>query len=151
MERYHQAIAQLAMFRQEALESTRTDLGELAVQIAKEVLLSQPEKCREFTDRMVDEALKSLSDAESITLRLSPTDVAAIHEKHLNLLKSGRIKIIEDQALHLGGVIAHCELGKFDASIESRLREVAKRFASLGSLDSSNDDVPANDASKKAG
>ena len=101
----------------------------LALLIAQEVLASDRAATGAFTERMAGEALRMLREADSLTLRLSPTDVATITNKHPELGGvNGVVHITEDPTLKLGGVIAECRFGRIDASIEGRLAAIAHKL-----------------------
>ena len=126
MERYHQAIAQLDVLREQILEETREDLIALSLKIAEEVILANPAACEEFTMQMVSHALEQFPQADHIRLRVSPTDYVALCEKHSEVLQGRSVEVVEDTTLRLGGAIAECHLGRMDGSAEVRLREVAQ-------------------------
>ena len=125
--RYQNGISQLELLRDQICRETEEQVVELALLIAKEVLKSDLEARREFTCQMVDHALGLLREAQSITLRLAPADVAAVRERFPELGSAGGVtRIVEDRACELGGVVAEADLGRVDASVERRLGEVAR-------------------------
>ncbi len=129
MDRYHGAIAELELLRDRVLLESEEDLVELALQIAREVLGGEVEARREFTARMVAFALKTLRAADSITLRIGPTDLEALRKKHPELVsEQSVVRVVEDVNLSLGGVVAECDIGRVDASIEGRLREAGRQL-----------------------
>jgi flagellar assembly protein FliH len=129
MERYHSAIEELELVRDRIMIESEQDLCDLALHIAREILECEVEGRREFTERMVEFALKTLRGADSITLRMGPTDVTALREKHPELVSDQAVvRVVEDPGNTLGGVVAECELGRLDATIEARLREAGRQM-----------------------
>ncbi len=128
--RYQQAIAQLSVLRQEILHASETDLVKLSWLIAKEAVLAESDTREEFTLQMVAHALDLLAEADQITLRVSPTDLNVIAEQHPEYLeRTSRVRLVEDRTLSIGGVIAQSNIGRVDASLESRLRQIAEKLA----------------------
>jgi len=129
MERYHEAIAEVEGLREQLLETSEGDLVELALRIACEVMRSEPEGLRRFSQEMARYAVESLREVDNVVLRVSPSDMAAIAEKRPELMEVvGSVKIVEDRSLHAGGVVAECELGRLDATLDGRLQVVAQRL-----------------------
>jgi flagellar biosynthesis/type III secretory pathway protein FliH len=129
IDHYQHGIRQLELLRDQICRETEEQLVELALLIAKEIIKSDVESRREFTCQMVDQALGMLREAQSITLRLAPADVAAVRKRFPELVRGdGVTRIIEDRSCDLGGVVAEADLGRVDASVERRLAEVAREL-----------------------
>lgn len=129
IETYHQSIAEVEMLRDQILAQTEGELVELALRIAQQVLATDVETQRDFTTRMADHALRLLREADAVTLRVGPTDKQAIEAKHPELLAEATvIRIVEDASIKLGGVVAECNLGQVDATLESRLQQAATQL-----------------------
>jgi flagellar biosynthesis/type III secretory pathway protein FliH len=127
MERYHQAILELEMIRDRILGETERDIVELSVMVAEQALAGEPIACRAFTEKMVEHALKVLREADAITLRVSPTDGKALMSKHPELMnKHAVVRVVEDPTITLGGVVAECNFGRVDASLQRRLVDAAQ-------------------------
>ena len=59
-------------------------------------------------------------------MRIAPDDVVWLKEKRPDLFSEKSIvHIQEDPSLVLGGVVAECNLGRVDASMERRLTDLA--------------------------
>ncbi len=129
IDRYQHGINQLELLRDQICRETEEQLVELALLIAREVIKSDVEARRDFTGQMVEQALGMLREAQSITLRLSPADVAAVRKRFPELAGADSVtRLVEDRAVDLGGVVAEADLGRVDASIERRLAEVAREL-----------------------
>lgn len=129
IERYHRAILELELLRDRVLVDSERDMVDLAVLVAREALGADPAGCAQFTLRMVEHALKTLRDADAITLKVSPTDYKAITTKHPEFLGTAAVvHIVEDPSIGLGGVVAECSFGRIDATLERRLAEAARKL-----------------------
>lgn len=127
--KYRNGIAQMEHLRDQICRETEQQLVELALLIAREVVGTDLSARREFTSKMVDHVLSMLREAHTITLRLSPADCAAVKESHPELRSgSSVLRIVEDRACELGGVVAEADMGRIDATIERRLSEVAREL-----------------------
>ena len=127
--KYQQGIVQLEHLRDQICVETEQQLVELALLICREVLQTDVGARQEFTCQMVDHALSMLREAQTITLRLAPADVAAVKKRHPELVAGNSVlRIVEDRACELGGVVAEADLGRIDATIERRLNEVAREL-----------------------
>lgn len=144
MERYQKAVADLENLRKKLLEDSEDQLVDLALHIAREVIGSDCDAKRVFAERMVVRAIELLTGSEHITVRVSKTDYHALLQRHPELFEDkATLKIIEDPALVLGGVIAESELGRVDASLERRLHDAAMSFLKeTGELDSTTEQLP---------
>ncbi len=129
MSRYHAAIAELELVRDRVFLETEDDLVSLALEIAKQVIGADLSAQRAYAERMVDHALKLLRGADKITLRLSSSDYAALVRKRPELVSSNSVvQVVEDASITLGGLVAECELGRVDATVERRLVEAGAQL-----------------------
>ena len=129
MDRYHTAIARLEVLREEILRSSEEDFILLAMHIATETLADDATGRLDFTARMVEHALGLLQEADTITLHVGSTDYRAIKERFSVLLEEGsHVRVVDDPSINLGGVIAHCELGRVDATLQSRLASIGEEL-----------------------
>tara|TARA_Y100001934_G_scaffold235225_1_gene285844 strand:+ start:632 stop:1330 length:699 start_codon:yes stop_codon:yes gene_type:complete len=125
-QRYQDAIADLAFLREQVLQESEEALLRLAYATAKEIVLDDVDARKDFTEKMVEHALGLLRESDKIVMRVAPDDVIWLKEKRPDLFSEKSIvHIQEDPSLVLGGVVAECNLGKVDASMERRLSDVA--------------------------
>ena len=140
VDRYQGAMMQLETLRDEILVETEGDLVNLAILIAQQVLCVEHDLAREFTERMAERALKTLRDADHITLKVGPTDLEQVRRRHPEFIGNETVvRLVEDPSIEVGGVVAECNLGRVDARIETRLLEIARQLTENGG--ESNDAV----------
>jgi flagellar biosynthesis/type III secretory pathway protein FliH len=125
-QRYQDAIADLAFLRDQIVQESEEALLRLAYTTAKELVMGDVEARQGFTEKMVEHALGLLRESDKITMRIAPDDVVWLKEKRPDLFSEKSIvHIQEDPSLVLGGVVAECNLGRVDASMERRLTDLA--------------------------
>jgi flagellar biosynthesis/type III secretory pathway protein FliH len=128
VQKYQQGIAQLGALRDQICRESEKQLVELALHIARSIIQADLEARRDFTVQMVSHAMGLLREAQSITLRVSPTDAAAVRKAFPDLGAGRGVRLVEDRACDLGGVVAEADLGRIDARAERRLAEVAREL-----------------------
>jgi flagellar biosynthesis/type III secretory pathway protein FliH len=130
--RYAASLADLGACRAAAMQQTQTDVVRLALHVAGQVLLTDVSARHAFTCRMVDHGLELLADSDTLTLRLSPTDLAAVLSLRPELRSRSQVQLVEDPSIVLGGVVVQSKLGRVDATVERRLAEMAASLLETG-------------------
>lgn len=128
--RFRQTIEELTLAREQAVRSCERDLVRLALTIAREVLMADIPGREQFTQRMAEHALNLMGDAQTMTLRLAPRDLAAMRQHKPELLRRAGLNWVEDTTVQLGGVVVEADRGKLDATIEGRLALMAQKLLS---------------------
>lgn len=126
--RYRQSIEELAHTREQVVRSCEQDLVRLALTIAREVLMADVPGREHFTQRMVEHALTLMGDAQTMTLRLAPQDLAAMRQHKPEILRRQGLNWVEDTGVAMGGVVVEADRGKLDATITGRLEAMAKKL-----------------------
>ncbi|MBI4819577.1 MAG: hypothetical protein HY791_25110 [Deltaproteobacteria bacterium] len=122
------ALAEVIQLRSKILDQSERDLAELALEIARQVLIADVEGLREYTRRMCDRALLLLEEADKITIRVHPEHYQAVLAAHPELEGRGKVQLLPDPTIELAGVVAECELGRVDARLAGRLDEVRRQL-----------------------
>ncbi len=135
--RYRQSIDELAQTREQVVRACEEDLVRLALTIAREVLMSDVPGRQHFTQRMVEHALTLMGDAQTMTLRMAPQDLAALRQHKPELMRRQGLNWVEDVSVGLGGVVVEADRGKLDATINGRLEAMAKTLLQDGSGEAS--------------
>jgi len=129
VEKYQQSMMELETVRDQILVQTEQDLVDLSLLIAEQVLGSNNEIARDFTLRMTEHVLKLLRDADTVTLRVGPKDMEQIKKRHPEMVSDKTVvRVLEDPNIQVGGLIAECNLGRVDATIERRLTDIAENL-----------------------
>ena len=122
------SLASLASLRADVLSRSEAEVVRLALHIASQVLLCDVDHRRSFTERMVHESLLLLREADAVSLRLAPADIAALKASRPELMAMPNVTLVEDASINLGGVIADCALGRVDATLDARLAAMRLRL-----------------------
>lgn len=99
------------------------ELSQLAVKIAELILHSEIEMNPALVERLAEEALKSVDQSESASVRMHPEDLAFL--KSFGLLgRWQKVSFSSDPELSRGSVMIRVNESRVDASVEARLRQV---------------------------
>mgnify|MGYP006272281847 CR=1 FL=1 len=129
-ERYQASLAELEDVRANVLNESESDIAELALYIAQQLVLQDMSSRRAFTEQMAEKALTLLRQSDRITLHVSPTDYSAIKEQHEALTDPNRVvEVVEDPDIEMGGIIAESSLGRVDGTLKARLEKAAQQLS----------------------
>jgi flagellar assembly protein FliH len=113
---------------QQAMASTLVDSAtQLARQIVRSELSARPELIAEVATQALDALMLS---ARHITLRVHPDDQPLVAQGAADVLAARGARLIADAAVQRGGCVIESDLGRVDASIETRWRSAV---ATIGS------------------
>lgn len=112
------------------LRSSCNGVVEVIEAIAKRIFKTNVEYDRAFIQRTAMEALKKVSGADRLTLRVNPADLAPIEEIRDEIVNAveglADIEITEDSAITMGGLLIETDFGRIDARIETQLAELLR-------------------------
>lgn len=112
-------------------QALATALVDTATQLARQVVRSELGARPELIAEVAKQALEALMlSARHITLRLHPDDQPLVVQGAADVLAARGARLIADAAVQRGGCVIESDLGRIDASIESRWR---RSVASIGS------------------
>lgn len=105
------------------------ELSQLAVTIAKQLLRRELKSDPGEIVALVREALSLLvSTDRKITVYLHPEDVLLVREALANPESESNWRLVDDPSLTRGGCKLRTEVSHIDASVETRIAEVAARI-----------------------
>lgn len=131
VEELTRSAAAIEETRAKALRETESDLVDLALHIAREVIGISIDEQREFTMKMADHALALLRESDRVMLRVAPKHADALRV-YLAENDHGHVELVEDPAMTDAGVVAECALGRVDATLARRLSEAAQALERSG-------------------
>ncbi|MEQ1604133.1 MAG: FliH/SctL family protein [Pyrinomonadaceae bacterium] len=100
-------------------------LVELAILIAKKVVAREVTIDREIALTLVKVSLAKLHNRSVAEVHLNPEDYSFVKD-HLDKLDfRGKIDLVEDKSISIGGCLIHTETGDIDARIESQFDEIS--------------------------
>lgn len=128
--RLAQAIAEMRRQSQRLGEQAESDVVEMAVIIARRILEAELSTGTEPLFSLVRSAIRRLGESRRITVRLCPTDAAAVQAagegSPLSGLAIAKVEVMADSTLSPGDCIVDGEHGTVDGQLSSRLDEVRR-------------------------
>ena len=144
IERYMDGIQRLAEVAREARRPVPDEVVALAVIVAREILGRELSVDRDAILDTVDRALREVDGEDDITLRLGHADLAYVQKRRPELAGAG-VTLVEDDAITVGGCIVESANIVTDATIDARLRAVARALAEIARTEAAAPDAPAHD------
>ena len=118
-------IAQVGSLGSEITANVEMELVELAIQIAKKVVAREVTIDREIALTLVKVSLAKLHNRSVAEIHLNPEDYLFVRD-HLDSLDfRGKIDLVEDKSISIGGCLIHTETGDIDGRIESQFDEIS--------------------------
>ena len=118
-------IAEVGSLGSEMAASVEHELLELAIQIAKKIVAREVTIDREIALTLVKVSLAKLHNRSIAEVHLNPEDYSFV-KNHLDKLDfRGKIDLVEDKSISVGGCLIHTETGDIDARIESQFDEIS--------------------------
>ncbi|MBK6587719.1 MAG: hypothetical protein IPG22_05305 [Acidobacteria bacterium] len=118
-------IAEVGSLGSEMAASVEHELVELAIQIAKKIVAREVTIDREIALTLVKVSLAKLHNRSIAEVHLNPEDYSFV-KNHLDKLDfRGKIDLVEDKSISVGGCLIHTETGDIDARIESQFDEIS--------------------------
>ncbi len=107
-------------------------LAELALQIARKVIGAHLDADPTLVARIVEQTIKELEPSTALEVRVHPGDLAAVEASRRELERlvqgNGRIDIMADDTVDVGGVVLVSPVGEVDARIETKLSVLETAF-----------------------
>jgi flagellar biosynthesis/type III secretory pathway protein FliH len=128
---FHQAISKFDTLKKQVYQTAERETVELALAIARKIILYEVSIQKELILRVVKEAIKKVADHDKIEIRINPTDSPIIKNADLQLLNCDAIEnitFIEDETISPGGCIIETNCGNIDARIEKQLQAIEEVF-----------------------
>lgn len=111
--------------RDAALADAERDLLRLAVKLAEKIVGREVERDAAALADIVSTALRHARQNESLTVRVNPSDLAAVESHRARLDPSGRARFLDlvaDPRVGHGGCVIESESGAIDAQLDTQLR-----------------------------
>jgi flagellar assembly protein FliH len=107
-------------------------LADLALQIARKVIGAHLEADPTLVSRIVQHAISELEPSTSLEVRVNPGDLAQVEASRRELERlvqgGGRVEIVGDDRVDIGGVVLVSPVGEVDARIETKLSVLETAF-----------------------
>ncbi len=107
-----------------ALQKVKDELTSAAIDIAKEVVqIELAEHSSEVAQALASSLIEELQNASQVTLKVSPQDFTHISQQFASMQN---VKVVADNAVSPGGVIAISDMENIDAQISKRFERVKR-------------------------
>lgn len=119
---------------EQQLKQLEAQTIELAIHIASKIVRKQAEYDPELVHAALRDAMSQLRNAQSIIVRVHPSDEGSVKEKLLATTQAcnyeGTIQTLADDQISQGGCILESSIGKVDAQLETQLDLIRRALTS---------------------
>ena len=139
MERAKESLEKLAKARkelQDSLKSYEAELVSLAFQIGASIAMRELSEKPESIGEIVQKALERIGESSEVVVKLNPKDLAALKES--GEFEGQGVELVSSPTVKRGGCIVETEKGVVDATLETRIREIAESLIKGGDTNASN-------------
>lgn len=131
MGRLESILRELEDFRRRIFSRTEEEILELAIAVAKKVLQRELMSDRQLVLRTLREAIKKVTEGDTVKIYLSPDDIELVKEHRGEQLLEGvrglsGVVLHADPGITPGGCFIETEFGHIDARLESQLEVIAQ-------------------------
>ncbi len=124
-DQFARTIEEIAGLKAEITADAETQLVELALEIAKKIIMREVSIDREIALTLVKVSLKRINSRATAQVHLNPDDFAFVQAHREKLDFHGSLEIVEDRSISVGGCLIRTETGDIDARIESQFDEIS--------------------------
>jgi flagellar assembly protein FliH len=125
LHRLAQTLDDLQRLRGDLIRRTEHEVVELALAIAKKVLLREVTLDRDLMLAMARVALDRLADVSTASIRLHPDDYAGVMlGRGPSAVTTHGVQIVADGSVRRGGCVVQSEVGSVDIGVAAQLDEL---------------------------
>jgi flagellar assembly protein FliH len=139
--RLAQTLEELTQVRAQMILQTERQMVQLAVAIARRVVLREVSIDADLLIAMARVALERLGETAQVKVRLHPDDYEAAGAERVAQLTGSNVMILADTHLSRGGCRIESDMGMLDVGVEAQLQEIAR--ALLGDDEGAHEAVGA--------
>lgn len=133
LRRLASTIDELAELRRTIVRQTERQMVELALSVARRVVLREVTLDPEIVAAMAHVALDRLGHDSPATVRLNPDDYASVMSSRGEGWAGSHVTVVPDAAVARGGCLVESDFGLVDGSIDAQLQELGRSL--LGEQD----------------
>lgn len=124
------ATEQILDLREKVVRESEDELLKIVMAVAKKVIIKEVQQDRTIVSEVLKNSLSSLSENDSITVRLNPDDHAMASAGAESILDGDlkSLNIKPDTAIAQGFCQIETEMGIVDANLESQLDEIYRKM-----------------------
>ncbi len=125
LRRVAQTLTDLSSLRETLMQQTERQMVQLALTLAKRIVLRETSLDPELIAAMAHVALKKLGSVSPATIRLNPEDYTIVaHDGER--WGGAQVTVVPDPAIARGGCLVESDFGRIDASIERQFEEMSR-------------------------
>ncbi len=133
VERAKESLERLAKARkelQDSLKSYEAELVALAFEIGASIAMKELDERPEGIAEVVQRALEKIGDSSEVVVKLNPKDLQVLQES--GELDHQGVELVSSPTIKRGGCVVETEKGVVDATLDTRVREVADSLLKKG-------------------
>ncbi len=126
LERAKESLEKLAKARrdlQDSLKSYEAELVSLAFEIGASIAMRELKESPEGIGEVVQKALERIGESSEVVVKLNPKDLALLKES--GDFEGQGVELVSSPSVKRGGCVVETEKGVVDATLETRIKEVA--------------------------
>jgi flagellar biosynthesis/type III secretory pathway protein FliH len=131
------AIQGLSQSRDEIIDSVKTDLVDLSLQIAEKVILTQVDQDTTVIKAVIEDTFNKIAGSDRVTFKVHPDDIPMLTEYkpyiESRLIGVQKITIQPDAQVGRGGAIIETDLGFVDVTVKEKLNVIKQTFEQIKS------------------
>ena len=125
LRRVAQTLTDLSGLRETLIHQTERQMVQLALTIARRIVLREVSLDPELIAAMAHVALQKLGTSSPATIRLHPEDYTVVaHEGER--WGGGQVTVVPDPSIARGGCLVESEFGRIDASVDRQFEEMTR-------------------------
>ncbi len=139
LERAKESLEHLAKVRkelQENLKSYEAELVSLAFQIGASIAMKEFEEKPESIGEIVQKALEKIGESSEVVVKLNPKDLSVLKES--GQIETEGIQLVSSPSIKRGGCVVETDKGVVNATLETRIKEVADSLIKAGEANACN-------------
>jgi flagellar assembly protein FliH len=126
LRRLSDTLTELTALRASMIRQTEAQIVELALAIARRVVLREVALDRNLLIAIVRVALDRLGESARVTVRLHPEEYEATGAARVAEFAGTDVTFVPDARVGRGGCRVESEMGMLDAGVEAQIQEIAR-------------------------
>ena len=129
------AISNLKVARDEVVQSSQSQLVDLAIMIAEKVIHKQIESDASIIQSVVEDTFNKISGSDRITFKINPADADTFNKfqptLESRLIGVEKITVQQDGTVDQGGCIIETDLGFVDVTIREKMNLITQTLKKI--------------------
>jgi flagellar assembly protein FliH len=126
LRRVAQTIEDLAQLRQAIVRQTEQQMVELAIALARRVVLRELSLDPDLVAALAHVAVERLGQQTPATIRLHPEDYATVAAQRGEQWEGAQVTVLPDPAVQRGGCLVESDFGLIDATVDGQFAELSR-------------------------